>query len=175
MSKEMAHIYSQEIGPEKWETSGPLTLNFTRSLATPQGKTLLVPAGMITSEDTQLGVAISRGEGALGVILPDCPIPDQRVEELYREGVERSEESEINWVDALQAGWIMELAGRIRDEFFMEDRLSPPTVQFEWNREEWSKSRIVRAEMIMKGIPNGHPLWILATPSPDVGYDSFDL
>lgn len=175
MSKEMAQVYTQEIGAETWETSAPVTLNFTKPLAVPQGKTLLVPAGMITSDDTQLGVALSPGEGALGVILPESPIPDHRVEELYREGVERSEESDINWVDALQAGWIMELAGRIRQEFFKEDSLSQPTVQFEWNGEEWSKSRILRAEIIMKGVPNGHPLWILAAPSADIEHDSFDL
>ncbi len=175
MSKEMAHVYSQEIGAEAWETRGPVTLNFTRPLASSERKTLMVPAGMLTSGDTRLGVGLSPGEGALGVILPEFPIPGHKVEELYREGVERSEESDIDWINALQAGWVMELAGRIKDEFFREDALSSPSVQFEWNSEEWSKSRIVRAEMIMKGIPNNHPLWILATPSPDVEHDSFDL
>ena len=175
MSTNRLHIYTQEVDGDAWEASGPLTLNFTRPSGIPAKTTGLIPAGFLTSADTQLGVALEHGEGALGVILPEYPIPEDTVEKLYSQGVERSEESEIDWVNALQAGWIMELAGRIREEFFEESSLNTPSVQFEWNPEEWSKARIVRAEMIMKGVPNGHPLWILATPSPDVEHDSFDL
>ncbi|MCB1680703.1 MAG: hypothetical protein H6858_00050 [Rhodospirillales bacterium] len=167
-------VYNHEMQGEEWGANGPMTLRFAKPDGLAHGLTGKVTPGMLASEDTQLGVMLGKGEGALAVLLPDFPIPREKVEAIYREAQERAEESDIEWLDVLQVSWLTDLARQIKGEYFRPDS-SPPTVQWAWNPDENDHARITRAEFIMKGVPNSHPYWILATPSADIDHDSFDL
>lgn len=149
-----------EVNGEPWHTRGTIGLKFIRARETP-GEDLIgiIPPGMITSPDTDLGTTLSPGKGALGVDLAECPIPEDQIEALYQKGLEMSEESEHNWVNVLQSNWVADLAKRLQQTFFEQSDIESPTVQVWWNPDRAAKTRILRAEIIMTGIPNGHPYW----------------
>ncbi len=149
-----------EVNGEPWHTRGTIGLKFIRARETP-GEDLIgiIPPGMITSPDTDLGTTLSPGKGALGVDLAECPIPEDQIEALYQKGLEMSEESEHNWVNVLQSNWVADLAKRLQQTFFEQSDIESPTVQVWWNPDRAAKTRILRAEIIMTGTPNGHPYW----------------
>jgi hypothetical protein len=150
----------QEVSGEPWNTRGMIALKFIRARETlGEDLTGMVPPGMITSADTDLGATLSPGRGALGVQLAECPIPEDRLEALYQKGLEMSEESEHNWVNVLQSNWVAELAQKLQQTFFEQSDIDSPTVQVWWNPDRAAKTRILRAEIIMTGTPNGHPYW----------------
>lgn len=149
-----------EVSGEPWNTHGTIALKFVRAREIKgEEMTGIIPPGMITSPDTDLGTTLSPGMGALGVQLSECPIPEDRIEALYQKGLEMSEESEHNWVNVLQSNWVAELAQKLQQSFFEQSHSESPTVQVWWNPDRASKTRILRAEIIMTGTPNGHPYW----------------
>lgn len=148
-----------EISGEEWDIDGPISL----SLAHPFEQTSklgLIPADLLIINKSNLsGLALESGEGALGITLPEFPIPDERLRKLYDQSMRQSSDSVTDWVSALQSCWVFEVAEKLQLSFFRADYKSEPSVEVIWNPDAWSQNRIAGAQIIMKGIPNDHPYW----------------
>lgn len=170
-------IIQNEFNKAGWGIDVPVELRFVQNLDIPEGQSVFVPAGMITSPFSGLGRTLSgKSNGALGVKFPEYPVSEEQVEMLIRragdlwerherEGKLFSEEFS-QYVHMQQIGWLQERVQDIRDTYFEESKLSPPTLAFSWDLEQTEfdpfychYNRIKDVEAIMSGQPNGHPHW----------------
>lgn len=174
-------IIQKQFEKAGWGFPSPLKLNFLRNTDVPEGKSGIIPAGMITSPFSGLGGTITAKDGALGIILPEYPVPDEKFGEIVLsavDGVEReftrnggraSEFTNLAFmIDIGQSSWVTQRVNDIRNTFFESDNsdLSPPTVSLTWDDEQavWDDfycvyNKLRHVEAFVKGTPNGHPMW----------------
>lgn len=174
-----AMIIQKQFEKAGWGFPSPLKLNFLRNTDVPKGQSGMVQAGMITSPFSGLGGMINAEQGALGVQLPEYPVPDEALGEIVLKAADfvekeirrhgHSEFTELaRMVNIFQVGWITDQVQKVRDTFFDLDGsgLSPPTHAITWDTDEsvWEDfycyyNKISNVEVFMKGTPNGHPMW----------------